>query len=183
MTALDSPRPAPHAPVIPPGFERVSTDPAAVRAAFGRFPSGIAALCAVVSGSPAGIVASSFSVGVSFDPPLVLFSVQNSSTTWPVLRRAQRIGVSVLGRGHAAACRQLASRRGDRFAGLDTHVVDSGALFLGGSALWLECEVMSETPAGDHRIVLLEVTSLKVEPEMEPLVYHAAEFRELATAV
>jgi flavin reductase (DIM6/NTAB) family NADH-FMN oxidoreductase RutF len=162
------------------GFEMVAEDPAVLRAAFGHFPSGIAALCAEVDGVATGLVATSFSVGVSFDPPLVLFSVQNQSSTWPVLRTAARIGVSILGREHATTALQLSSRKGDRFAGLDTTVTVDGSLFLGGSSLWLDCEIVSETPAGDHKIVLLEVRSLKVEAEMEPLIYHGAKFRELA---
>jgi flavin reductase (DIM6/NTAB) family NADH-FMN oxidoreductase RutF len=132
---------------------------------------------------PTGLVASSFSVGVSFEPPLVLFSVQNSSTTWPVLRQAATIGVSILGKDHAEVCYQLASRKGDRFDGLDTITTDTGSLFIGGSSLLLDCEIMSETPAGDHHIVLLEVKSLKVEHDMDPLVYHGAAFRQLASGI
>ncbi|WP_210481769.1 flavin reductase family protein [Naasia sp. SYSU D00948] len=163
-------------------LDPVAADAAELRAAFGRFPSGIAALCAEVDGEKLGLVASSFSVGVSFDPPLVMFSVQNSSTTWPRLRQASRIGVSVLGRDHAAACRQLASRRGDRFRDLDIVRSRTGALLLHGSAVWMECEILSENPAGDHAIVLLAVKEMRVDREMEPLVYHGAEFRQLAVA-
>jgi flavin reductase (DIM6/NTAB) family NADH-FMN oxidoreductase RutF len=162
------------------GLELVSEDPAALRKAFGHFPSGVAALSAIIEGEPTGIVASSFSVGVSFNPPLVLFSVQNQSSTWPKLRAAPRIGVSILGSEHGDTCLQLASRKADRFAGLDLTTTDDGALFIGGSSLWLDCEIVSETPAGDHHIVLLEVKSLKIESDMEPLIYHAARFRALA---
>ncbi len=162
------------------GFEVISSDAAAVRAAFNRFPSGIAALSAQVDGRPTGIVASSFSVGVSFEPALVMFSVQNSSTTWPFLRTAPRIGVSILGHDQAAVASQLASRKGDRFAGLDIAVTEEGSVFIGGAALLLDCGVISETPAGDHHIVLLQVMSLKVETDREPLVYHGSKFRTLA---
>jgi flavin reductase (DIM6/NTAB) family NADH-FMN oxidoreductase RutF len=161
------------------GLEPVSSDPAVIRKAFGRFPSGIAALSALVDGVPTGIVASSFSVGASFDPPLVMFSVQNSSTTWPTLRRHGRIGVSVLGSEHAELCYQLASRSGDRFAGVPTMSTDEGALFIHGSVLWLDCDILSETAAGDHQIVLLEVRALKVDSGQEPLIYHGAIFRHL----
>jgi flavin reductase (DIM6/NTAB) family NADH-FMN oxidoreductase RutF len=164
------------------GLDMVSEDPAALRKAFGLFPSGVAALSAIIDGEPTGLVASSFSVGVSFDPPLVLFSVQNQSSTWPRLRTAPRIGVSILGSDHRETCMQLASRNGDRFKGLETSITTAGALFIGGSSLWMDCEIVSETPAGDHKIVLLEVKSLKVESTMEPLIYHNAQFRALAGA-
>jgi flavin reductase (DIM6/NTAB) family NADH-FMN oxidoreductase RutF len=153
--------------------------PASVKSAFGAFPSGVAALCAEVDGVKVGMVASSFSVGVSFAPPMVMFSVQNSSSTWPTLKTADRIGISILGDAHDAACYQLSSRRGDRFAGLDVHRTDAGALFVHDAAVWLECVIRSEIPAGDHHVVVLEVTSLRVVEGREPLVYHGTRFRRL----
>ena len=74
----------------------------AVREAFGHFPSGVAAIAAVLDGKPQVIVASSFSVGVSLDPPLAAFFVQKSSSTWALLSRASRLGVSILSAEHAA---------------------------------------------------------------------------------
>jgi flavin reductase (DIM6/NTAB) family NADH-FMN oxidoreductase RutF len=164
------------------GLQGISGDHAELRSAFGRFPSGIAALCADLGGDLAGMVATSFSVGVSFDPPLVMFSVQNSSSTWPRLRESARIGVSILGREHAAIAGQLASRKGDRFAGVDVVTAEGGAVFVGDSAIWMACHIVSETPAGDHHIVVLEVEAMRVEHDIEPLVYHGARFRHLSQA-
>jgi flavin reductase (DIM6/NTAB) family NADH-FMN oxidoreductase RutF len=154
--------------------------PDTLRKAFGRFPSGIAALCAMVDGAPQGIVASSFTVGVSMDPPLVMFAVQNTSRTWPIVRTAGRIGVSVLGAGHDGVCRQIASKSGDRFAGLELHSTDDGALFLEEAALWLDCSVEQEVPAGDHHVVLLRVHALTTHDDAhEPLVFQGSAFRRL----
>ena len=152
----------------------------ALKTAYGRFPSGVVALCAEVDGDPVGMVASSFSVGVSMEPPLVMFSVRDRSRTWPVLRGAVGLGVSILGSTHAAAARQLASRRGDRFADLELHRDADGAIFLEESPLWLRCRISAEVPAGDHRIVVLQVDALRVAAEHEPLVYHASRFHRLA---
>jgi flavin reductase (DIM6/NTAB) family NADH-FMN oxidoreductase RutF len=158
----------------------VDVDPAAVRGAFGGFPSGVAALCATVDGKPVGLVASSFSVGVSYSPPMVMFSVQNSSTTWPELARAARIGVSILGREQADTCLQLASRDRDaRFSGVETTVSEGGALFLDAATMWLECEVVSTTPAGDHQVVVLQVHGLSVDDGGDPLVYRQRAFHGL----
>ncbi|KAF0960256.1 hypothetical protein MLGJGCBP_06648 [Rhodococcus sp. T7] len=86
-----------HSPA--PSLEPVTVGHAELRSTLGSFPSGIAALCAAVDDESVGLVATSFSVGVSYDPPLVLFSIQNSSQTWPRLRTAQRLGISILGEG------------------------------------------------------------------------------------
>jgi flavin reductase (DIM6/NTAB) family NADH-FMN oxidoreductase RutF len=150
-------------------------------AAFAGFPSGVAALCGVVNGVPRGMVASSFAVGVSFEPALALFSVQKTSTTWPALRLAERIGVSVLGEQHGDLCRQLASRRDDRFAGVDIFRGGHGDIYIPCAPVWLECSAFSETPAGDHCVVVLQVHASHVDPARQPLVYHRKQFRRLAT--
>ena len=158
----------------------LSADPERVRSAMGRFPSGVAALCAVIDGQPVGMVASSFSAGVSYSPPMVMFSVQNTSTTWPVLSTAARIGVSVLGAEQADACMQLASRSRDRFEGLSVSVTAAGAALIDGATMWLECEVVSTTPAGDHQIIVLQVHEMGHDAQRAPLVYHGRRFHSLS---
>lgn len=159
---------------------QVSTDPEHVRGAMGRFPSGVVALCAVVDGQPVGMIASSFSTGVSYSPPMVMFSVQNSSSTWPTLRAAERIGVSVLGAAQSAACIQLASRSRDRFDGLSITETDRGALLMDDAPMWLDCEIDSTTPVGDHQIVVLRVHATSVGSDQVPLVYHERKFHSLS---
>lgn len=166
--------------VIPGRVSSVTGDPVTLRTAFGAFPSGIAALCARVDGVPVGFVVTSFAVGASFEPPMVMFSVQDASRTWPMLRAAQRIGASVLSSEHQIACRQLSSRTRDRFAGLELTVTSQGALLLNESPMWLECEVLSETPAGDHRVVVMRVHGLDARPDIPPLIYRAHRFHRLA---
>jgi flavin reductase (DIM6/NTAB) family NADH-FMN oxidoreductase RutF len=156
--------------------------PSLLRTAFGHFPTGVAALAATVDEAQVGLVASTFAVGVSLEPPLVLFAIQNTSTTWPVLRRARRIGVSVLGESHDQACRQLASKTGDRFAGLDVATTENDALFMHDAPMWLECTIEAEVPAGDHHVVLLRIMSLDTHPDINPLVFHRSSFHRLELA-
>lgn len=156
--------------------------PDTLRNVFAQHPSGIAALCAIVDGEPQGIIASSFTVGVSMDPPLVMFAVQNTSRTWPVVRSSARIGVSVLSEKNEGVCRQIASKAGDRFAGLRLDSTDEGALLLQDASLWLDCSVEQEIPAGDHHVVLLRVHGHRTSDETNsPLVFHGSAFRRLET--
>ncbi|GAA1953694.1 flavin reductase family protein [Microbacterium aquimaris] len=154
-------------------------DPDHVRGAMGRFPTGVVALCAIVDGRRVGMVASSFSAGASYSPPMVMFSVQESSTTWPVLHRAERIGVSVLGSHQSDACMQLASRSRDRFEGLATTVTAEGAVLVDGAAMWFDCDVYSCVPAGDHSVVVMRVHSMNIDDEVAPLIYHERRFHGL----
>jgi flavin reductase (DIM6/NTAB) family NADH-FMN oxidoreductase RutF len=150
-----------------------------LRRAYGCFPSGVAAVCALADGSPAGLAASSF-VAVSLDPPLVSLCVQHTSTTWPRLRTAPRLGVSVLAEDQQAVCRDLAATDGDRFARVGWSAVEDGAVLVHGSALWLDCAAHREVEAGDHVLVLLAVHRLQVPPGMAPLVFHGSRFHRLA---
>jgi flavin reductase (DIM6/NTAB) family NADH-FMN oxidoreductase RutF len=155
-----------------------TTDPAALRRAFGCFPSGVAAVCADVDGALTGMAISSFT-SVSLAPPLVSICADLASATWPVLRSAPRLGVSILGGTHGEVCRRLASRTGDRFAGVSVERSPSGAVLLHGAAAWLEAAVATEVPAGDHTVVLLRVLALAADPGVAPLLFHTSTFREV----
>ena len=91
-------------------------DPGRLREVFGVFPSGVVAVAAEVDGVHVGLAASSFT-SVSLDPPLVSFSVATTSRTWPTLRRAGHLGVTILADHHDEACRQLAGPVEHRFDG------------------------------------------------------------------
>jgi flavin reductase (DIM6/NTAB) family NADH-FMN oxidoreductase RutF len=153
-------------------------DPARLRRVLGAFPSGVTAVAAVVDGAPVGLAASSFT-SVSLDPPLVSVCIAHASTTWPVLRGARRLGVSVLGADQEAAGRQLAARGADRFAALAWRSTGHGAVLLDGAAAWLECGIEAEVRAGDHDIVLLRVHDLDADHDVSPLVFHGSRFRRL----
>ena len=153
----------------------------AVREAYGHFPSGVAAIAALRNGQPQVIVASSFSVGASLNPPLVAFFVQKHSSTWADLVQAPRLGVSILGVGHAGICRQLASYdKAARFEGIQTHATGEGALRLQGAAVWFDCSVFDVHPAGDHDAIQLLIHDLLLEKENAPLVFHQSRFTQLA---
>ena len=156
------------------------TSPLSLRSAFGQFPSGVAALAAYrEDGSRHCMVASSFTVGVSLEPALVSVAVQNTSTTWPLLREAHRIGVSILGEGQGNIARQMAAKGADRFVDLHT-ASNHDAIFVEESALWLETSVYGEFPAGDHIVALLEVHNLADFTDIhEPLVFHKSQFRNI----
>ena len=152
--------------------------PTSLREAFGHFPSGVVAIAAEVAGIRHGLAASTF-VPVSLDPPLVSFCVQNTSTTWPKLKDLPMLGISVLGESHDEAAKTLAAKTGDRFAGLETVSSDRGAVFIKGTALWLESAIEQVIPAGDHVIVVLRVTEVTVDAEVAPIVFHRSAFRRL----
>ncbi|MEU7817797.1 flavin reductase family protein [Pseudonocardia sp. NPDC049154] len=154
-------------------------DGSALRRTYGCFPTGVAAVCGLRDGAPDGMAASSFTA-VSLDPPLVSVCVQDTSSTWPRLRRLPRLGISVLAETHDRACAALSRKEGDRFDGVAWDATADGAVFVDGSAAWLDCVVHDELPAGDHTIVLLRILGTRTELDTPPLVFHGSRFRLLA---
>ncbi|MCF2574264.1 flavin reductase family protein [Brevibacterium sp. UCMA 11754] len=161
-----------------------AVSPDALRETFSHFPQGVALIGAEVDGTPLGLVASTVTAGVSLDPPLISVAVQTSSSTWPLLRSAPALGVSLLGTHQSLLARQLASTdRASRFAGIDPEVTADGALTIPGSPAYLWTRIYNEVEAGDHTVALLEIldTSSRAdsgaEPETEALVFHRSEFK------
>jgi len=154
-------------------------DPHRLRAVFGVFPSGVVAVAAEVDGTRVGLAASSFT-SVSLDPPLVSFSVATSSRTWPVLRRAGHLGVTVLADHHDDACRQLAGPVEHRFDGLSVTVTGDGALTLDDGLARFDCTIHDEVTAGDHVIVILRLHAADHADVSEPLVFHRSGFGSIS---
>ncbi|MBU8828779.1 flavin reductase family protein [Mycolicibacterium goodii] len=154
-------------------------DMSRLRRLYGRYPTGVAAICALRDGQPVGIVATSF-IPVSMSPALVSICVQHTSTTWPQLSRDERLGISVLAEGHAQLSRQLAVKNADRFAGLSWFASDSSAVFLADAAAWLDCRISTSITAGDHDVVLMEVISAADDETISPLVFHESRFRTMS---
>jgi flavin reductase (DIM6/NTAB) family NADH-FMN oxidoreductase RutF len=127
-----------------------------LRRVYECLPTCVAAVCALSDGAPVGIAASAFTT-VSVAPPLVSVCVQNSSSTWPKLRRLARLGVSVLAKDQHRECETLAMKEGDRFAGVRWDATSGGALFIRGASAWLDCSPYREMDAGDHAVALLRI--------------------------
>jgi 3-hydroxy-9,10-secoandrosta-1,3,5(10)-triene-9,17-dione monooxygenase reductase component len=141
-------------------------DERSLRAAFGRFATGVALVTAEVDGTPLGLIVSSFAA-VSLRPPLVSFCAGRSSLTWQRMRHAGRWTVNVLAAEHAGFARRAAAPGADRFAEPDV---------LHDAVAAIECEPTAEHAAGDHWIVVGRVRRLRLSSDAEPLVYFAGRF-------
>src|SRR5581483_2838119 len=146
-----------------------------LREAFGAFPTGVVAVAAQIGERLVGLAASSFT-SVSLDPPLVSFSVSKGSSTWPELRRAAHLGLSVLAEDHGALCRQLAGPAQERFTGVAFEITDGGAVMLAEAIAQYDCTVRAEFEAGDHVIVLLQLHDVVIRSRGQPLIFHRSGF-------
>jgi flavin reductase (DIM6/NTAB) family NADH-FMN oxidoreductase RutF/DNA-binding IclR family transcriptional regulator len=132
------------------------------RRVLGHYPTGVAVVTARQhDGTPVGMVVGTFT-SVSLDPPLVGFLPDRSSTSWPLIRAAGRFCVNVLSADQEQVCRAFVTKAADRF---ELHTVadaGSGSPLLGGTALWVDCDIESVIEAGDHDVVIGRVRDLGV---------------------
>ena len=117
---------------------------------------------------------------VSFEPPLVALSVENTSTSLPIIRQSRRFAVNI----YTAEQRELAGRLGKPYArspqkleGLQMGTSETGCPVLLETAAWVECAVEGELPAGDSTLVLGRVVGARVLRTEEPLTMLAAGFK------
>ena len=137
-----------------------------LRAAFGRFATGVALVTTEVEATPLGLIVSSFAA-VSLRPPLVSFSPSRESLTWRRMRHAGRFTVHILEARQGDFVRRAAPAGADRFADPDV---------LRDAIASIECDLDAEHPAGDHSIVVGRVRALRVASDGRPLVYFAGSF-------
>ena len=164
---------------IPAMTTNQDLDPRRLRQAFGIFPTGVVAVAAEVDGARTGLAASSFA-SVSLDPPLVSFSVAKTSKTWPDLRRAGHLGVTILAGHHGEVCRQLAGPVEHRFDGVAVTASEDGAVTLDEGLARFDCTVYREVEAGDHTIVILRLHAVDHSDTSLPLVFHRSAFGRLS---
>ncbi|WP_244903956.1 flavin reductase family protein [Actinoplanes philippinensis] len=150
-------------------------DPIRLRTVFGIFPSGVVAVAARVDGALVGLAASSFTP-VSLDPPLVQFSIANASKTWPDLRRAGHLGITILADRHGSLARRLAGPPQARFDGVDVEIGENGAVTLPDGLAQFDTTIYREVEAGDHTIVLLRLHAVEHADHSLPLVFHRSAF-------
>ena len=116
-----------------------------------------------------------------FEPPLVSFSIANGSKTWPDLRRAAHLGITILADHHSAVARQLAGAVERRFDGLFLTATDDGAVTLDDGLAQFDTTIYDEVLAGDHTIVLLRLEAVRHggHADPSPLVFHRSRFGRL----
>lgn len=156
--------------------------PALLRQVFGSFPTGVVAVAAQVDGVLTGLAASSFTT-VSLEPALVSFSIAAASKTWPDLRRANHLGVTILADHHGALARQLAGPVNQRFDDVSLTITDRGSVTVDEGVAHFDTTIYREVEAGDHIIVLLQlhaVAEAEAGEQGSPLLFHRSGFSRLA---
>lgn len=152
---------------------------AELKRAFGSFPTGVTVMTTLdADGAPVGMTASSFNT-VSMDPPLILWSIRLDSQKRAAFNANDRFAVNVLSADQSGACYGFARPEGAAFDSHAWRPGTAGIPLLDEAAAHMECRVWSRHEAGDHEILIGEITSLGVR-EAEPMVFYAGRLCQIS---
>jgi flavin reductase (DIM6/NTAB) family NADH-FMN oxidoreductase RutF len=150
-------------------------DTRTLRAAFGAFATGVTVVTAIKpTGEAAGVTANSFT-SVSLDPPLVLWCLQNSSTSLAAFTKDRRFSINMLAAHQGHVAMQFAGKAPAKFPNMPLLDPDGPPPRLVGGLCRLDCVAVDVYPAGDHRIIVGRVTGLE-QGSGEPLCFHGGRF-------
>lgn len=156
----------------------MTLDAEGLRAAMRAWTSGVVVVTAAHNGERHGMTVSSFT-SISLDPALIIISLQAASHTHELVSQAGTFAVTILSADQRMISERFAGRTedGDRFDGLETETLETGAPFLKGGLAYLDCRVTQSVPSGMNTLFIAEVVAARSEGSGQPLVYHDRQYR------
>jgi len=128
-----------------------------LRNVFGTFTTGVTIVSTRASdGKAYGVTANSFT-SVSLDPPLVLWSQANTSSSFGAFQQNDSFAVNILADDQISLSNHFAKSRDDKFNGVAHSDGLNGVPVIDGVAAHLECTKVATYPGGDHVLYLGQV--------------------------
>jgi len=157
----------------------MSLDSREFRNAVGRFATGV---CVITTFSPEqvpmGMTVNSFT-SVSLDPPLVLWSLQNSSDCYPVFSPAEHWTINILAQDQLPLSNQYSRKNEHELSPEHFRIGVTGAPVLRGALASFECRIWQRYDGGDHQLLVGEVKSMSTRPTGRPLLFYGGRYQEL----
>ena len=134
-------------------------DPRALRDAFGAFPTGVTVVTTRdANGQPIGFTANSFT-SVSLDPPMLLVCLARTSRNFGIMTGTKAFAVNILSETQKDVSNTFARPVEDRFAAVSWTDGPGGCPVFEDVAAWFECTMETVLEAGDHVILLGQITA------------------------
>lgn len=156
----------------------MSIDQQQFREALGQFVTGITVITTLDQhDQPLGFTANSFN-SVSLDPPLVLWSLAKTASTYRDFMAAKNFGVHVLAEDQVDLSNRFASTSDNRFQNLNYQLVN-GIPLLEGCLARFQCQLENLYEGGDHSIFVVRVLEFDHSADKPALIYHRGSYASL----
>ncbi len=117
---------------------------------------------------------------ISFEPPMLAVSIENTAKSLPMILRSRKFTVNVLQSGQkglAGALGKSALKHPDKMANIHYSIVNQVYPILQEGLAWVACEVQHIVPAGDSTLIVAEIVDAGVLAEGQSLTMAEANFR------
>ncbi len=164
------------------GSDLPSVDPEDFRSALRQFASGVTVVTAQHEGEMYGITVSAFS-SISLDPPIVMVSINNTSSISSSILSAEHYAVHILSAEQQPVSEAFSSSvPGDeKYDGLKIRRGATGAPIFPGALAVLECALYQTLSLGTHTLMFGRVVQVEAVPTAaDPLLYYHQAYRRLA---
>lgn len=129
----------------------------------------------VGEGARANAFTASSVMQISLQPPMLAIAVNPANASYPVLVAEGFFAVTVLQSDQGALADFFGNHSGrdeSKLSAVPWHAAPSGAPLLDAGLSYFDCRVISKHPAGDHVVILAEVTGGDfLQPHGRPLRY------------
>lgn len=168
--------------VIPLSAGEVTPDE--FKAVFRHHPGGVSLITADAGEGPVALTVSSvFSVSVT--PPILVFSVSESSSSTPTIRKTDTVVVHLLSAGEINLAKLGATSGIDRFA--DTSLwsrLESGEPYFPAAHAWIRGRIVNRMEVGGSTVIAVQALQTSgqkgaAENPTNPLVYYNRTWHQL----
>lgn len=159
----------------------MSVLPDELRNAMRHWATGVSVVTTTVNEDRHGMTVNSLT-SISLEPPYVMVSLERSTRTHGMVKTSGFFGVTILSANQEQISDCFAGRKTegeDRFANVETFTRQTGAPFISGGLVFLDCVVVSTVEVGTHTLFIGEVVAIEYGQPGEPLLYYNRNYRGL----
>lgn len=148
----------------------------AYRDALGQFATGITIVTTEYHKEILGVTVNAF-MSISLDPKMIAVSIDEGASLYHTFQETKKFGVSILSENQKEIAmlyaKQIKKEKDVRFTYQDNIPVleDAMATF--------SCHVNNMVKAGDHMILIADVTDFNIRKREDPIIYYGGDYRTI----
>lgn len=156
-------------------------DGLALRQALGRFGTGVCVITTMIDGKPVAMTVNSFT-SVSLDPALVLWNIRKESGLFNAFSKGKSFNVNILSQQQRELSNRCAGKNQSPLNDSEYSIGENGQAVISGTLATLECDLWATKAAGDHEIIIGEVSRLHTGAAANPLLFYSGGYLDYSAA-
>ena len=139
-----------------------------------KFTTGVTVICIKSNNLIYGKTVNSFN-SLSLNPPLVLFSLGNYSSSIKKYLDSKYLSINILSKKQEYISNHFSSKNPNS-KNIDFVDVSKNTAFIKGCIANLECKLIDKIKKGDHIIFICKVITVKKNDRLKPLSYYNSKY-------